>query len=633
MLEKLRKGATTKIAAIVIFIPLIIAFAIWGVADVFRGYGQGALATVGGTEISRDQFQQAYQDELNQISAQFGRRLTPEQARLFGLESRVLSRLVGRAALDLQIKDLGLGLSDKAVAEAIQTDPAFAGADGKFSKVMFDQLLRQTGYTERGFVVARRNDDLREQITDSVLAAVSVPQAMIEQLHRHREERRTIEFLTVDPAKVVKVGEPEEAKLKDYFEANKRTFATPELRKFALLLLTRDGLKSKIPVSEEDLKAAYEAERARYETPERRRVLQVAFPDKAAAEKARAALAGAKNFVEEAGKLGFKESDVDLGVLSKRDFIDPKIAEAAFALAKDQVSQPVEGRFTTVILRITDITPGKVRAFDEVKAEVRDRIASDRAARDIQALHDKVDDERGSGQTLKAVADKLGLEFREVAASDRSGKDASGKPAFEHPEAVRILGAVFGGVRSTDTDAVELSDGGYAWFDVLQVMPEQERPLDEVRAKVREAWAEAEKGRLLQEAVAKLVERAGAGTEPFAVLVKEAGGKVETTEPVTRQSSPTGLTSQGVTQAFALPLNGVASVPTADGASRTLLRVTSIKPADAPTKEQIERLRAEVQRSMQGDALSAYVAGLQTRYGVRINEQAVRQTLGLDRQP
>src|SRR5690606_25454995 len=94
MLDALRRGATSWVAKILLGL-LCFSFAIWGVADVFTGFGQGAIATVGEEQITSDRFQQAYQDELNAISEQIGRRLTPEQARAFGIDGRVLSRLVG----------------------------------------------------------------------------------------------------------------------------------------------------------------------------------------------------------------------------------------------------------------------------------------------------------------------------------------------------------------------------------------------------------------------------------------------------------------------------------------------------------------------------------------------------------
>ena len=60
---------------------------------------------------------------------------------------------------------------------------------------------------------------------------------------------------------------------------------TPELRKINVLLLTRDDVKARIPVSEEEIKAAYEHDKEKFNIPEKRRVLQLSFPDKAAADK------------------------------------------------------------------------------------------------------------------------------------------------------------------------------------------------------------------------------------------------------------------------------------------------------------------------------------------------------------
>ncbi len=55
---------------------LIISFGVWGIADIFRGFGQSTLATIGHTEISINEFRQLYTDKLQQIGRQFGRPLT-----------------------------------------------------------------------------------------------------------------------------------------------------------------------------------------------------------------------------------------------------------------------------------------------------------------------------------------------------------------------------------------------------------------------------------------------------------------------------------------------------------------------------------------------------------------------------
>ena len=46
---------------------LIVSFGIWGIADIFRNYGQGSLAKVGSTEISAEQFRQTYTERLQAI--------------------------------------------------------------------------------------------------------------------------------------------------------------------------------------------------------------------------------------------------------------------------------------------------------------------------------------------------------------------------------------------------------------------------------------------------------------------------------------------------------------------------------------------------------------------------------------
>ncbi len=52
---------------------LIVSFGVWGIADIFRGFGQSTLAKIGHTEISAEQFRQIYNDKLQQLGRQFGR--------------------------------------------------------------------------------------------------------------------------------------------------------------------------------------------------------------------------------------------------------------------------------------------------------------------------------------------------------------------------------------------------------------------------------------------------------------------------------------------------------------------------------------------------------------------------------
>jgi peptidyl-prolyl cis-trans isomerase D len=300
-------------------------------------------------------------------------------------------------------------------------------------------------------------------------------------------------------------------------------------------------------------------------------------------------------------------------------------------LKQDELSQPVEGQFATVLIRVSEVVPGKQRTFEEVKGEIGDRLAEERANLELQNLHETVENDRYSGKPLKEIGEKLKLPFLQIADIDRAGKTADGKPALEHAEAARIAQAAFSGSAGIEADATELGDGGYAWIDVLAVTPEKQKPFEAVQAEVKADAIEQERRKEIAAFAAKLVERLTNG-ESFEALAKEIGAKLEKTNAVTRNTSPQGLPQNAVQLAFALPKGGATSALTADGKARIVLRVADVVPAPAPTPEQVNQLKAELARQMQNDVLAEYIGGLQTRYGLTVNEAALKQALGTERE-
>ncbi len=630
MLEILRRGAQGWIAKI-LFGLLVISFGFWGISGSFSGYGEGSLARVGKTEISTAEFQQSYQSQFDNLRRRFGGRITAEQARAFGFDQQVLSQLIGGAAIDNHTKELQLGLSEDTLAEHLKKDQRFAGVDGKFNRPAFDAFLRQNGLTERGFLAIARKDEVRDQLTIALVEAVQVPATTIEMLHKFREETRKIAYFTVDPAKIPAASEPDDAKLTATYEQNKRSFMTPEFRAATVMTLTVDDVKKNVIISDDDIKAAYEQDPERFNTAEKRRVQQIAFPDKAKAEAAAKAIAGGKSFADAAKEAGAKDADIDLGLVTKRGLIDPKIAEAAFKLAKDAVSPVVEGRFATVLVRVTEIEAGKQKSLADVKDEIKDRLALERAANEIQKLHDQVDDNRSSGKTLKEAATLLKLPLFEIAGMDRSGQTSDGKPALSMAGAEPIVAAIFANKPGVESEPIELADNGYAWIEVTTVTPEKRRELAEVKAGVKKLWADTETRKALIATTQAFVDRLRVG-EAMEKVAGDAGGKVVTTEPILRGGKPTGLTEQAINQAFALGSGAVSSTETADGKSRIVLKVAEIIPAPAMTPEQSATIKAEVVRQAQSETMAEYLVALQERFGVTINNTAFQRAVGADRQ-
>src|SRR5215510_5451112 len=376
---------------------LIVSFAIWGIGDIFRGFGRSSLAKIGGTEIGIEQFRQIYHDRLQQLGRQIGRPISPDQARALGFDQQLLGQIVAEAALDERARQLRLGLPDSEVAKRITEDPTFRGFNGQFDRSRFEQIIRSAGYTEPRFVAEQRRLSLRRQLADAISGQVSVPQTMADMVSRYEGEQRSLEYVVLDRSKAGDIPPPTTEQLSQYFDQHKALFRAPEYRKVSLIVLSIAEAGPWIAVSDADIKAKYEEQRSRFVTPEKRQVQQIVFPN---AEEARAAsqrLAGGTTFEALAAERGLKDSDIDLGLVTKAGMVDRAVADAAFTLKEGEVSQPVQGRFGTAIVRVSKIEPETVRSYDEVAPQIKSELVVERAREEIQARYNKIEDERAGG--------------------------------------------------------------------------------------------------------------------------------------------------------------------------------------------------------------------------------------------
>ena len=303
---------------------LIVSFGVWGIADIFRGFGQSTLATVGRTEISINEFRQLYTDKLQQIGRQFGRPLTMDQARAFGLDRQVLQQTVAEAALDEEARRLGLGQSDAETMRMIFSDPNFKGVGGKFDPARFQAMIRQFGFSEPRYIADQRRVSLRRQIAGTFRPASSHRRCMIEALSRFQNEQRSIEYVKLDAAQAGTIDPPSPETLAGYFDDHKTQFRAPEYRKISFVVVTPEEIGKWSEVSDEDAKKLFEQRRDKLAKPEKREVSQMVFPNVEEAAAARNRIASGTSFEDLAKERGLTPSDVDLGMVAKSGILDPR---------------------------------------------------------------------------------------------------------------------------------------------------------------------------------------------------------------------------------------------------------------------------------------------------------------------
>lgn len=627
MLRGLRKASSNWLgkavmAAVVGF--LVISFAIWGIGDIFRGFGRSTVAKIGRTEITIEQFRTLYNDRLQQYSRQLGRPISADQARAAGLDRVVIGQIFSEILLDERARELGLALSDSEVAKLITNDPAFRGPNGQFDRFRFEQTIRNAGYTEARFVAEQRRQMLRRELAGTIASGLSAPKALVEALNRYQNEQRSIEYVLLDRALAGEIPSPPPEALAKYFEDRKILFRTPEYRKLVLVSLIPSEQARWIEISDADLKRAYEERRTRYVTAERRHIMQIDFPNAEAASAAAERIAKGTSFAEIAKELGKSEKDIDLGTVPKSAMIDRPVADAAFALKEGEVSAPVQGRFGTVLVQVLKIEPEQVRPLEQVAGELKQELATARAKSEIFDVYNKIEDARAEGKSLEEAAANLKLEARTVEV-DRSGRDPAGTPV-KLPDAQRLLAGAFTTDIGVERDPLQFQDG-YIWYEVTGISPSRERSLDEVKDQVEARWRDQEIATRLDAKATAIMEKLKAGE----TLLQAAGAdrlKVETLTGLKRGEASGPLSAAGVDAVFRTAKDAAGKTEGAQPPDEVVFRVTDIVvPSLDMASEDAKRALETLNRGLSEDILAEYIAWLESDIGVTINQSALNQVV------
>ncbi len=606
---------------------LILSFAVWGIADIFKGFGQSTLAKIGRTEISTEQFRQLYTEKLQQLGRQFGRPLTMEQARAFGFDRQVLQQAIAEAALDEEARRMGLGQSDAEIMRTIYNDPNFKGVAGNFDPARFQATIRQFGFTEQKYIAEQRRVSLRRQIAGTVSAGLEPSKVLIDAISGFQNEQRTIEYVKLDAAQAGTVEAPSPETLASYFDEHKAQFRAPEYRKISFVALTPEEIGKWSEVSDDDAKKIFEQNRGKLGTPEKRQLSQIVFPNAEEAAAARGRLAGGMSFEDLAKERGLKPSDIDLGMVAKSGIIDAAVADAAFSLPSGEISQPVPGRFGVALVKIGKIEAGNEATYESVAATLKKDIATERARAKVSELYNKMEDERGGGAGVIEAAQKLGLTAVTVDAVDRSGRLLNGQPVTSIPRGLDVVSQAFNSNIGADNDPIQFN-GGYVWYDVLDVIASRERTLDEVKDQVEAKWRDDQITSLLRAKATEMVQKLDQGGK-LADQAAAAGSKVETASGVRRDATLPGLPVSAITAAFRTAKDGVGQSAGAGGSEWIVFRVTDINvPAVDLASDEIKKLKDTLQRGLTDEQVAQYVTKIEQTIGTTINKAAFAQVTG-----
>lgn len=626
MLDSLRSAAQSWVAKLLLGL-LVLSFAIWGISDVFRGGLSGnAALTAGGSEVSATDYRFAYEQQMMRLSQQFRQRLTREQAQALGVENQVLAQLAAGVVLDEGARNMQLGLSKDGIARLTGEDPAFHDASGNFNRAQFDAVLRQSGIRAQDYLDNRAKVARRQQIVEAATDGIKLPNAALKALALYQGETRSVDYVTIQAEKADAVPAPSDDALKTYFETQKDEYKAPEYRKITYVKLEPADIADPSAVTQDEVNEYYEKNKDRFGLIEKRTIEQLSFADDAAAEAAQQKIAAGTSFVDIGKEQGKTEDDLKLGSFEKSAIPDQAVADAAFALSENGVSQIVKGSFGPVILRVTQIEPAHVKPLAEVEGEIRTTLANNIAASSISGIHDSYEQERSDGASMADVAKKLSLKSVTVEAVDAEGNDPSGNPV-QLPNSEALLSAAFQADQGFDNDALTMGNVGYLWYQVDGVTPARERTLDEVKDKVVAAWKGEEAVKRLNQRVDELKKRLDGGAT-LDTIAAELGVEKQTKRGIIRTTNDADIGTAAAAQIFrgTNGFTGSAAAPSDD--AQILFKVVEVtEPAAAGPEAIPEQQQKYLATSLSDDVLEQLVGELQKQYPVKINQTVINNAL------
>ena len=626
MFDLLRRAAHTWVAKLLMLL-LVASFGIWGVSrSLISGGTSTTVVSVGDQHVDVNEFRLAYQRQVANLSQQFGMRLTPEQARAFGVEQQVLAQLVAGASLDQLAEDMNLGLSQDRLAQLIGDDPAFKAVNGQFDRTLFTSRLRNAGIREDDYIKERSKVAVRSQIVDAVSNGFTAPKTLVDALKLYRQESRGIDYLLLTNANIEPIKAPAEDVLAKWFEGAKTRFRAPEYRKIAFLKLQPEDIADAASVTDDQIREDFEKRKESFRTPEARTIEQLTFQNKDLANAALAALKTGTTFDQLVTDQGKTAADVFLGEFSKDKVPDQAIADAAFAVSKDGgTTTVVDGTFGPVIVRVSNIKPESVKTLDEVKEEIRKQLAVSNASQELINVHDQIEDLRGSGSTLEQIAEQLKLKAIVIDAVDATGLDRDGNEVKDIPAKQQVLGAAFKTEAGADAPSLSIGTDGYLWFDVRDITPERDRPLSEVKDKAIADWTAEQQKLELAKKAEELKQQAQKGTS-LADIAAPLGITVESKSGITRGTDDAVLGRAGVIAAFSGPIDTIASAVGGDPTTQILLKVTEVN--TEPTGDVLNNQDQQITSTANAagdDILDQMVNLLQTQYGASVNQPLAEQ--------
>jgi len=230
MLNKLRSFSNTKLAGVLIAI-IIVPFVFWGMGSVFSGGNTNNIVKINDESISTQDFMK-YINQTRMDVEYIKKNINNN------VIENIISKIVSIKLLDMEINDLNISISDKALAEKIKNNEVFLDDKKNFSRIKYEKFLLENNLTAPVFEIRFKNEELKKNLFSYVGGGIKSPYFLNNKIYISKTKEVEIDYFNLD---IVYDTETSETEINQFIKDNEENLKE-ELIDFSYAKITPSNL-------------------------------------------------------------------------------------------------------------------------------------------------------------------------------------------------------------------------------------------------------------------------------------------------------------------------------------------------------------------------------------------------------
>jgi len=538
---------------------IILVFTLWGVQSYLGVAASPPVADVDGIEISQFEFQNALLGRQQMLRQRLGdipaAQFSSPQFRQAVLDDLIRNRLITAAA-----EKRGYDISDKMLADRIQTEPSFQD-NGVFSRAKYDQALEVQRRSKTEFEKTLRKQLQVNQVGTAISNTAFVSAADASRFAELEQQQRAMRMVRIVSAPLAEGVEVSAAEVQSYYDDNQAQFMSEEQVLLDYVQLSESELRAAVDVDESALKGLYEEAPQNFLAPESRQVRHILLKVeegatqeqensvKQAAEEIYARLGAGEDFASLATSLSQDDLTAEQGGVLPEVFpgdLQSALERAVFSASENGFTAPVRTGVGYQIAKIDKVLGGGQLSFEQAKDALEQEYRQREVDERFQSISVDMVSMSFENNSIAEIADSTNLPLKKSSWITRTAR--TGIAADQAVAAAAFSDKVLN--LGETSDVIDMRDGS----QILLRLAERKAPalmsLESVKTQIEGILKNQKARDLAQQQGVDLVAKLNSGSS-LEDLATADGLEITTNEQVSRRSRD--LDAAVLTQLFRMP--------------------------------------------------------------------------------